>query len=1151
MKLKELHLRNIASIERADIDFEHGLNDAFTDLPAPIFLISGDTGAGKSVILDGISMALYKKTPRIADVANTTKNEYTDTAGESIRVASIEQYTRLGISEKDESYSEVVFEGNDGIVYHARLTLGIKLGNRNKTTGLRHLKHRSPKWEVRVGEDDWTKDSVEQTILRAVGLDFQQFGRMAMLAQGQFAKFLTGDKKEREAILEQLTNTQHFTAYGEAINSLWKKAKETVAQVQTEYDIEKPHTLTDEQVGQLTQEQAEAQKEICEYDKEIKTTERKLKQIEVVLRNEQALAEANRTKQELEAKMEGSEYRRYKALVSDWDATTAQRQQLSSLIKARQEAAKAKVELARSKETFYLLTADVADRQAKAKAHEEQIQQLETWVNQRLRYGELFAKAGETDLKIGQYLHLVGKAERLAVELKKERDRTEGLRQAEADAITQARQAASAVEEQQSQIERLSRKRAALNPQTVNDELKKLNTRKQHLSELQTGISNLKLLEDEQQALQLRLQQEELDLKSLQEASRQADTDYQDRKKNADQATQRLTTMQMSLDDKIRELRHRLYDQHTENCPLCGQHIEHIHLEDDFSNMLTPLEEEQRQTREILMQAEVQRDRAMGNLKQLSGTHKSNQNLYDGNERKIAQIQKTINLKAATLGLDVTEDLMRQIGEDMEILVTSITKLEAAQKEAERLQEEIYRLTKEKKSFDDRKVETDKSMLKAENAVKVNADAISRMENEKAELKRDSEVVRMEVNAKLSEYCSNWRADTEALRRQLKADAKTYADQQKSLDNSRSEQERADALIDMLVHYCQDILEACPNWTVNTVPQPYNSQNINAEWTKLISQVNAWTSKQRDCKTTISAIDEQLEAFYYETGKTEQALMGLSAQESEVMEARRIVNNTDAQLKSRIDAIAEVRRQIVAAFGELGITDRSALPDKQLLEEKKESDSQLRDNALAKFTQAKTRLETHQANISRLKEIEARFERARQQFIRWDRLNSIFGGTRFRTLVQTYILRPLLNNANIYLEQITDRYRLTCNEDNEQLSILVLDRYNKDQVRSVTVLSGGERFMISLALSLALSSLNRPDMNVNILFIDEGFGTLDEKSLDSVMSTLEKLQEIAGQTNRRVGIISHREELEERIPVKIKVVKKGEGRSHVEIHSGT
>ena len=322
MKLKELHIRNIASIESADIDFEHGLNDAVTGDPASIFLISGDTGAGKSVILDGISMALYKKTPRIADVANVTKNEFTDTEGESIRVASIEQYTRLGISEKDDSYSEVVFEGNDGKTYHARLTLGIKLGNKDKTTGIRPLKHKSPVWEIRVEDGDWTKDSVEQTILQAVGLDFQQFGRMAMLAQGQFANFLTGDKKEREAILEQLTNTQHFTAYGEAIQSLWKKAKETQATIQTQYDTEKPHTLNDEQVEQITKELADSQKEADNYDKEIKATEGKLKQVEAILRNEKTLTEANQTKLELEAKMNGDEYCQCKALFSDWDATS-------------------------------------------------------------------------------------------------------------------------------------------------------------------------------------------------------------------------------------------------------------------------------------------------------------------------------------------------------------------------------------------------------------------------------------------------------------------------------------------------------------------------------------------------------------------------------------------------------------------------------------------------------------------------------------------------------------------------------------------------------------------------------------------------------------------------------------------------------------
>ena len=161
------------------------------------------------------------------------------------------------------------------------------------------------------------------------------------------------------------------------------------------------------------------------------------------------------------------------------------------------------------------------------------------------------------------------------------------------------------------------------------------------------------------------------------------------------------------------------------------------------------------------------------------------------------------------------------------------------------------------------------------------------------------------------------------------------------------------------------------------------------------------------------------------------------------------------------------------------------------------------------------------------------------------RLNEIFGGSRFRTLVQTYILRPLLNNANIYLEKITDRYRLTCSEDNEQLSILVQDRYNKDQIRSATVLSGGERFMISLALSLALSSLNRPDLNVDILFIDEGFGTLDPDTLATVIDSLAMLQSSQG---KKVGVISHTDTMSERITTQIRIIKNGSGSSHVEIY---
>ena len=109
------------------------------------------------------------------------------------------------------------------------------------------------------------------------------------------------------------------------------------------------------------------------------------------------------------------------------------------------------------------------------------------------------------------------------------------------------------------------------------------------------------------------------------------------------------------------------------------------------------------------------------------------------------------------------------------------------------------------------------------------------------------------------------------------------------------------------------------------------------------------------------------------------------------------------------------------------------------------------------------------------------------------------------------------------------------------------DRLNKNCVRSSTVLSGGERFKISLALSLALSSLNRADLNTDVLFIDEGFGTLDQKSLAEVLNALERLGEIAGESRRRVGVISHREELKERIPVRLAVRREGESGSVVRV----
>ena len=1147
MKLKELHIRNIASIERADIDFEKDLNDAITGDPASIFLISGDTGAGKSVILDSISMALYKKTPRIADVANASKNDYTDAEGEQIRVASIEQYTRLGISDKDESYSEVVFEGNDGRMYHARLTLGMKLGSKDKETGIRPIKHSKPTWEIRIDKGDWTKDSVEQTILDAIGLDFQQFGRMAMLAQGQFANFLTGDKKEREAILEQLTNTQHFTAYGEAINSLWKKAKANQDRIQTIYDTEKPHTLSNEAVEQLTKEQQEGQKQLDIYDAKLKKFDEQLKLIEGILSKEKEQDQARQKVQELTIIISGDEYKNNKSLYSDWDATTNERHQLADLQRARRDEQTSKESLSQLQDKFNTLSSDIIDRQAKTKAIEDAIQLNKEWIEKRKQHEDLFVKAREVEINIGQYLEKVRKTGELAKGLKEEQGKTKSLLKAKLEAEENAKKAKDIVKAKENEIEELGNQRKALNPQAIDDQKSKKEAAKREIENIRKSYDDLETALKDANILREDIEKEKAQLSELKDASEKAEQVFLTKKTESEKADKLLTTMQMSIKDTLINLRHRLQEEQADICPLCGQHIDYAHLNDDFNGVLTPLEDEQKRAAEAYQQATSQRDTARDTYKKFDGAHQIKAKNLKEADQKNDKAKEAIDAKAIAAGLNIQEPLIPQIENLLGSLDEDITKLKAAQQEAEALQGKINALLEEKKPLDTLKSEAETAKTKAENAVNNNSETITRLDKEHKELTAECETIKSEISSLLSGYSDNWQTDIDNLLNKLKKDANEYNDHQKQLNDDSTKLESGTTLNNSLLQFSQSILTVCPEWKAEFDAKAYSCRDINREWADLLAEVTRLVSKIKDCKAVITSSTEGLTAYYQESGKTEKDLLMLIAQEPQVATARKFVVDTDSLLKSRNDAIVDAQKQIEVSLKALGLNERTELPDYQSVENEKNGTKALYDELFTNVVQIKGRLETHNNNIKRLKEIENDLAIAKQQFARWDKLNRIFGGTRFRTLVQTYILRPLLNNANIYLEQITDRYRLTCSEDNEQLSILVLDRYNKDQVRSVTVLSGGERFMISLALSLALSSLNRPDMNVNILFIDEGFGTLDEKSLDSVMQTLEKLQEIAGQTNRRVGIISHREELEERIPVKIQVVKKGEGRSMIEV----
>jgi exonuclease SbcC len=149
-------------------------------------------------------------------------------------------------------------------------------------------------------------------------------------------------------------------------------------------------------------------------------------------------------------------------------------------------------------------------------------------------------------------------------------------------------------------------------------------------------------------------------------------------------------------------------------------------------------------------------------------------------------------------------------------------------------------------------------------------------------------------------------------------------------------------------------------------------------------------------------------------------------------------------------------------------------------------------------------------------------------------------GKKFRTFAQGLTFDLMVTHANTKLQKMSDRY-LLARDDNSPLELNVIDNYQGGEIRSTKNLSGGEGFIISLALALGLSQMASQNIRVDSLFLDEGFGTLDEESLDIALDTLTNLQ----QEGRLIGVISHVQALKDRILTQIKVEKLSGGFSRI------
>lgn len=201
-------------------------------------------------------------------------------------------------------------------------------------------------------------------------------------------------------------------------------------------------------------------------------------------------------------------------------------------------------------------------------------------------------------------------------------------------------------------------------------------------------------------------------------------------------------------------------------------------------------------------------------------------------------------------------------------------------------------------------------------------------------------------------------------------------------------------------------------------------------------------------------------------------------------------------------------------------------------------------NDLDTRSQYQAQLLTNSHNQQKQAAFQSEIEQAEQEVQRWKQISDVIGsndGAKFQRIAQQHHLDILIEYANLQLQPLSSRYQLTRIDDSLGLAVFDLHR---DQVkRPVQSLSGGETFLVSLALALAIANMATGSLKLNTLFIDEGFGTLDPDSLHIVMDALDKLQS----QGRKVILISHIQELHERIPVKIMVQQHGNGRSKIEV----
>ncbi len=1042
-----------------------------------IFAITGPTGAGKTTILDAICLALYGRTPRLNRVTKSGNEIMSRQTGEC--------------------FAEVTFETQTGrFRCHWRQHRA-----RRKPDG----ELQSPKHEIANADSGEIFESgirgVADRIETATGMDFDRFTRSMLLAQGGFAAFLQAPSDERAPILEQITGTEIYSQISIRIHERQREEREKLNLLQAETaGIVILEPQQEQEIGQALETRQNEEADLAAKSADTGKAIVWLTTIDGLKKEIGNLAD------------EASK------LQIDIEVFKPDREKLNQALKA--------ASLDGAYATLTAIRKQQADDRAALKAGEEDLPGLESSAKEQaeaLKSAEQQTARAKEELKAAApTLQKVRSLDQKLADQK--RAVSEGDESCKKDATKIDADKKARLKER----EKRSKDHEMLD--LVDGYLK------EHAWD-EWLISGLAGVEEQFGGLLAR-QNEIL----------QKETDH-------DKATNALEQAIKSLDD--RQKQSGIRKQELEEASRQIQEGK-----DALSQLLGDrLLREYRTEKETLL-------REMAFLTKIAGLEDHREKLEDGEPCPLCG---AIEHPFAEGNVPVLNEAEQKI----DALTSLISKAEDQEAAIKKL-EETESLARKNL------IEVEKQESAAANDRKAAEKALSELKDGLVKLRADFVERRQAVSVKLQPLGIAGIPETdiasliESLRARLKAwqaQVKKKADIEKQVTAIDSEVKRLDAVIETQGTVLDEKLErlgilkkelATGSDERNALYGDKNPDDEERCLNKAISDAEGSEKQVRERHNELqqkwNTAKAHVESLKIRIGLREPELRGLETEFSAALApvgfsneeqflAARLTSERKAEMMATAKDIDERQTDLKARQKDretrLATEIARKITDKPL----EELEPQFKEHEVALnemrdiIAGLKHKLSENTAAKERIKEKQTAIEAQKKECRRWGNLHELIGsadGKKYRNFAQGLTFEMMIGHSNRQLQKMTDRY-LLIRDDAQPLELNVVDNYQAGEIRSTKNLSGGESFIVSLSLALGLSYMASKNVRVDSLFLDEGFGTLDEEALDTALETLAGLQ----QGGKVIGVISHVPALKERISAQIQVTPQTGGRSQI------